>query len=110
MIKMRTIAQKKKIITPESVSQHIEEQYKKSREFRKAYDEEVLNLKIAYKIAQLRKQRHVTQRELAKKIGTTQQTISRLEDSENTKVTVHTLAKLAIALKAKLSIDLIPQE
>jgi DNA-binding XRE family transcriptional regulator len=110
MIKMRKIAQKKKIITPESVSQHIEGQYKKSREFRKAYDEEVLMLKIAYKIAQLRKQRHVTQSELAKKIGTTQQTISRLEDSENAKVTVHTLARLAIALKAKLSIDLVPQE
>jgi len=67
-------------------------------------------LKIAYKIAQLRKQRHVTQGELAKKIGTTQQTISRLEDSENVKITVHTLARLAMALKAKLSIDLVPQE
>ena len=107
---MKKIEQKKKIITPESVSQHVEEQYKKSREFRKAYDEEVLMLKIAYKIAQLRKQRHVTQGELAKKIGTTQQTISRLEDSENTKVTVHTLARLAVALRAKLSIDLIPRD
>ena len=107
---MKKIDQKKKIITPESISQHVEEQYKRSREFRKAYDEEVLMLKIAYKIAQLRKQRHVTQGELAKKIGTTQQTISRLEDSENVKITVHTLARLAIALKAKLSIDLVPQE
>ena len=107
---MKKIEQKKKIITPGSISQHVEEQYRKGREFRKAYDEEVLMLKIAYKIAQLRKQRHVTQGELAKKIGTTQQTISRLEDSENVKVTVHTLARLAMALKARLSIDLVPQE
>lgn len=100
---------KGKAVVPETVSQHIEEQYKASREFRKAYDEEVLMLKIAYKIAQLRKQRHVTQRELAKRIGTTQQNISRLEDSENTQVSVHTLARVARALKARLSVDLIPQ-
>jgi len=109
MAKMRKIDQKNKIITPESISQHIEDQYKRNREFRKAYDEEVLMLKIAYKIAQLRKQRHVTQRGLAKMIGTTQQTISRLEDSENTQITLHTLTKLARALKARLSVDIVPQ-
>src|SRR3989338_4957097 len=109
MIKMKKIEQKKKIITPESISQHVEEQYKKSRDFRKAYDEEVLLLKIAYKITQLRKQRHMSQGELAKMIGTTQQTISRLEDPRNTQVTLHTLARIAMALKARLSIDLIPQ-
>ena len=107
---MKKTNRKSKAIIPESVGQHIEEQYKKSREFRKAYDEEVLMLKIAYKIAQLRKQRHVTQGELAKMVGTTQQTISRLEDSDNTKLTLHTLARVAVALKARLNIDLVPQE
>jgi DNA-binding Xre family transcriptional regulator len=101
---------KKDYIIPESVGQHIEEQYKKSAAFRKAYNEEVMLLKIAYKIAQLRKQRHLTQGELARMIGTTQQNISRLEDSENTKVSLHTLARLAVALKARLSVDLVPQE
>lgn len=100
---------KTNIIRPESVSEHIEEEYKKSKDFRKAYDEEILILNIAYKIAQLRKQRHITQGELAKKIGTTQQTISRLEDSKNTQVTLHTLARVALALKAKLMIELTPQ-
>ena len=106
---MKRSTDKRHIIKPESVSQHIEEEYKKSREFRKAYDEEVLMLKIAYKIAQLRKQRHITQRGLAKMVGTTQQNISRLEDSDNTRVSLHTLARLAVALKARLSVDLIPQ-
>jgi len=100
---------KTNIIKPESVSEHIEEEYKKSKDFRKAYDEEVIMLSIAYKIAQLRKLRHITQGELAKKIGTTQQTISRLEDSKNTQVTLHTLARVALALKAKLMIELTPQ-
>jgi DNA-binding Xre family transcriptional regulator len=97
-------------IKPESVSEHIEEEYKKSKGFRKGYDEEILMLNIAYKIAQLRKTRHITQGELAKKIGTTQQTISRLEDSKNTQVTLQTLARVALALKAKLMIELTPQE
>jgi DNA-binding Xre family transcriptional regulator len=101
---------KKKVIVPETIGQHIEEEYKKSPTFRRAYDEEVLLLKIAYKIAQLRKQRHITQRELARRMGTTQQTVSRLEDSKNTRVSVHTLTRLARALNAKISIDIVPQE
>ena len=98
----------KKPIILKSVSQHIEELYKKSPEFRKAYDEEVMMLKIAYKIAQLRKERHITQHELARRVGTTQQTVSRLEDSNNTQITILTLARLAIALHVKLNIELIP--
>ena len=100
---------KRKVIIPESIGKHIEEEYKKDKEFRKAYDEESLRLKISYKIAQLRKARHLTQGELAEKVGTTQQNISRLEDLKNTQISLHTLTKLAIALKAKLAIDLIPQ-
>jgi len=100
---------RKKAIIPESISKHIEEEYKKDKEFRKAYDEEVLKLKIAYRIIQLRKERHLTQEELAEKVGTTQQNISRLEDFKNTQVTLHTLTKLAVALNARLTVDLIPQ-
>ena len=106
---MRKTEKKKKVVIPESVSQHIEESYKKSPEFRKAYDAEIMMLKIAYKITQMRKERHITQSELARKIGTTQQTISRIEDSTNTRMTVNTLVRLAKALHAKLNIDLIPQ-
>ena len=101
---------KKKVIVPETIGQHIEEGYKKSPAFRRSYDEEVLLLKIAYKIAQLRKQRHITQGELAKRMGTTQQTVSRLLDSKNTRVSVHTLTRLARALNARISIDIVPQE
>lgn len=99
----------KRRIIPESVKQHVEEEYKRSPEFRKAFDEEVLRLKIAYKVTQLRKARRITQRELAKRIGTSQQNISRLEDSRNTQITLHTLVRLARALKARLSIDILPQ-
>ncbi len=107
---MRKKQRKRKIIVPESVSQHVEEEYKRSPEFRKAYDEEVLKLKIAYKIIRLRELRHLSQGELAKRVGTTQQNISRLEDTANTQITIHTLTRLAKALKARLMVDLVPQE
>ena len=107
---MKKRTRKKKIIVPESVGQHIEEEYRKSPEFRKAYDEEILRLKLACKIAQLRKARHLSQTELAERVGTTQQTICRLEDSENAQLNLHTLTRLAMALKAKLDIDLVPQK
>lgn len=100
----------KRIIVPKTISQHIEEEFRKNPEFRKVYDEEVARLQIGYKIAQLRQMRHLSQAELAKKVNTTQQTISRLEDLRNACINIKTLARLAAALKARLSIDFVPSE
>lgn len=100
----------RKTIIPKTVSQHIEEEFRKNPEFRKAYDEEIARLHIGYKIARLRQLRHLSQAELAKRVATTQQTISRLEDLNNSRLNIKTLAKIAAALKAKLSIDFIPRE
>ncbi len=99
---------KNKMIVAKTIQQHIEEEIKKSPEFKKAYDEEVTRLQIGWKIAQLRQMRHLSQAELAKKVKTSQQTISRLEDLKDARINLNTLAKLAVALKARLSIDLIP--
>jgi DNA-binding XRE family transcriptional regulator len=101
---------KKKAIIPESVSQHIKDELKKSSDFRKAYSDEVTRLQLAYKITQLRKARNLSQAQLAKRVGTTQQTISRLEDSKNTRITIATLSKLSVALQAHLSIELLPKK
>lgn len=100
----------RRIIVAKAISQHIEEESKKSPEFRKAYDEEMARLQIGYKIARLRQMRRLSQAELARKVYTTQQTISRLEDIRNARVNVRTLAKIAGALRARLSIDFIPRE
>lgn len=97
-----------KTITPKSVSQHTEEEYRKSAEFRKAYDEEVARLRIAYQIAKLRKRRGLSQSDLARKTKTTQQTISRLEDKENMQVSVRTLTRIATALNSRLCIHFVP--
>lgn len=101
---------KNKIIVAKTFDQHLEEEFKKSPEFKKSYDEEIARLQVGFKISQLRQMRHLSQAELAKKVKTTQQTISRLEDLKNTRININTLARLAVALKAKLSIDFIPSE
>lgn len=97
-----------KIRIPKSVTQHIEEEYRKSAEFRKAYDEEVARLRIAYQIEKLRKSRGLTQSELARKLKTTQQTISRLEDMKNLRFSVRMLARIATALKSRLCVHFVP--
>jgi len=97
-----------KTIVPKSISQHIEEEYKKSAEFRKSYDEEIGRLEIAHHIERLRIKRGLTQAQLAKRINTTQQTISRLEDTTNVQISVKTLMKVASALRSRLCIHFIP--
>lgn len=99
-----------RVIYPKSIGQYAEEEFKKSADFRKAYSQETANLQIGYKIAQLRKMRHLSQAQLARRIHSTQQTISRLEELKNISVNIRTLIKVASALKAKLDIDFIPRE
>jgi DNA-binding XRE family transcriptional regulator len=96
------------VIVPKSISQHIEEEYKKSTEFRKSYDEEIARLEIAHHIERLRVKRGLTQAQLARRINTTQQTISRLEDTTNVQISVKTLMKVASALRSRLCIHFIP--
>jgi DNA-binding transcriptional regulator YiaG len=97
-----------KIRVPKSVTQHIEEEYRKSPEFRKAYDEEVAKLRIAHQIEKLRKKRGLTQSELARKLKTTQQTVSRFEDTQNLQFSVRTLTRIAAALRSRLCIHFVP--
>lgn len=96
---------KKKIIVPETVSRHIEEEFRKDPEFRVAYMDEIVKLEIARKVRWLRHKRNLSQNQLAKRMGTTQQTVSRLEDPRNTEITITTLAKVAMALRADLQIN-----
>jgi len=43
---------KRKIIVSKTISQHIEEEFRKNPEFKKVYKEELSNLHKRYKIAQ----------------------------------------------------------
>lgn len=77
----------------------------KNKEFKKMFDEYGRQLEISYRILQLRKRKKMSQLLLAKKIGTTQSNIARLESGQQN-FTVSFLNKVAIALDARLEISL----
>lgn len=76
----------------------------KNPEFRKAFEEEEIFAEIAIQIAKLREKEGLSQKELAEKLHTTQQTVSRLEDMDNTSYSLKTLVKVAQLFHKKLEI------
>jgi len=75
----------------------------KNPQFKKYYDEYGGQLEIAYQILQLRKKRKMSQSELAKKIGTKQANIARMESGQQN-FTTDTLQKIANAFNCELEI------
>lgn len=75
----------------------------KNPEFKKHYDEYGRQLEIAYQILQLRKKKKLSQAQLAKKIGTKQSNIARME-SGNQNFSVDILEKIADAFGCNLKI------
>jgi DNA-binding XRE family transcriptional regulator len=76
-------------------------------EFKKSFDEEEVYASIAIQIAKLRERQHLTQSGLAKKLHTTQQTVSRLEDINDDGYSVKTLMKIARAFHRKLRVEFV---
>lgn len=74
----------------------------KDREFKRQFDKEEIFSSVAIRIAQLRKKNRLTQTELARNLGTTQQTISRLESANNEMVSLSTLVKIAQRFEKRL--------
>jgi ribosome-binding protein aMBF1 (putative translation factor) len=79
----------------------------KDPEFKRHYDDERQALKLAIKIAALREQKGLSQQELAKRMGTSQQAISRIESGEYEGFTLKTLEKIAEATGMKVKIDFV---
>ncbi len=71
--------------------------------FKKHYDNYGKQLEIAYQILRLRKKKHISQLALAKKIGTKQSNIARIESGQQN-FSIDTLEKIADALKSTLNI------
>lgn len=75
--------------------------------FKKAFDREEIFASLAIQIAKLRQRQNLSQRELAERLQTTQQTVSRLENPENKSLSINTLLHLAEALHKKVKIELV---
>ncbi len=89
------------------------EEYKqgqmKDPEFKKAWDSLDPEFKLMESMIRARERAGITQAELARKIGTKQPALSRLERGGFRKATVETLKKIADALDANLIIELQPK-
>ncbi|PIV01799.1 MAG: transcriptional regulator [Syntrophobacterales bacterium CG03_land_8_20_14_0_80_58_14] len=79
----------------------------KDPEFKTHYQEERQALKLAMKIAELRDQKGLSQQELAKLMGTSQQAISRIESGEYEGFTLKTLGKIAEATGMRIKIEFV---
>lgn len=77
-------------------------------EFRNHFEEERRALALAVKIAQLREKRGLSQKDLARLMGTSQQAISRLESGEYEGFSLRTLEKIAEATRTRLKIEFVP--
>ena len=72
------------------------------------YEEEVLNSEIARKIYDLRTKAGLSQRELAKKVGTSASVICRLEDADYDGHSLFMLKRVAEAMDRRVEIRFLP--
>ncbi len=90
----------KKNINKTRFEKDLEEKLK-DKEFRQYYDEFGKQFEIAYKLLCLRKEANMSQAKFARKIGTTQSNVARMEKG-NQNFTISTLEKIAKVFNKKL--------
>jgi len=79
----------------------------KDPEFKAHYEEEKQALMLAIKILELREKKGLSQQQLAKLMGTSQQAISRIESGEYEGFTLKTLEKIAESTGMRVKIEFI---
>lgn len=77
----------------------------KNKEFKKHYDEFGKQLEVAYQLIKLRKEKRMSQIELAKQIGTTQSNVARMESGQQN-FTVGILSRIAVIFDKDLKISI----
>lgn len=82
---------------------YLAEQLKNS-EFKKHYNEYEKQLEIAYQILKLRKQKNISQAQLAKRLKTKQSNIARIETGKQN-LSIQTLNSIARALNSDLTVN-----
>jgi DNA-binding XRE family transcriptional regulator len=86
------------------------QRYIKGNKRRLAYiEQEKTRLEIAQKIYELRMRANLTQEELARRVGTKQSVISRLEDADYNGYTLKMLDKIAEAVNCYVRVEFVPQ-
>ena len=83
------------------------ERESKLEHFKKAFEKEGIYADLAIQIATLRKNQGYSQKDLARFLRTTQQTISRIEGPKNNSLSINTLIRLAAFYKKGLRIQFV---
>lgn len=83
----------------------------KDKEFAEAYQRELLINAVAELMVNLRQHKQLTQAQLAKKVGTSQSVIARLESGHDERVpSLDLLARIAHALHMRINIEFIDEK
>ena len=93
--------------TTDNALEIIDMQIGADRELREMVERETVNARVAQTIYDARKQAGLSQRELAKLIGTSHSTIVRLEDADYTGHSLTMLTRIAAALGKHVQVILV---
>jgi ribosome-binding protein aMBF1 (putative translation factor) len=75
-----------------------------------SFEEELANREVAHKIFQLRQSSGLSQVELARRVGTTQSVISRLEDADYEGHSLAMLNRIAAVVERRVDIRFLPRK
>jgi DNA-binding XRE family transcriptional regulator len=81
----------------------------KDRKFKEAFEAHYLEAIIAEKMHLMREKRHLTQKQLADRVGMAQNAVSRIEKGENS-LTLRTVQRVAAALGYIVEIEFKPSK
>lgn len=82
----------------------VEQRVRKSATYRKAFERTVHQIDLALLVREMREDASLTQTELARKVGTTQSVIARLEDAEYSGHSLTMLERIAAACGVALKL------
>jgi len=82
----------------------------KNPQRQRQFEEEMANREVASKIYQLREKFKLSQAELARRVGTTQSVISRLEDADYDGHSLAMLNRIAAAVERRVEIRFVPRK
>jgi len=102
------MAKKKKPFRSESLRQAYERYVGDDPEQQAAFEEELANAEVAQKIFDLRDKAELSQRALAKLVGTTASVICQLESADYAGHSLSMLRRIAAALDKRVEIRFVP--
>ena len=99
---------KKKRTTTDAVKILTRRYFAGRKDLHERYEQEAANLEVARKLHELRAQAGLTQRQLAKLVGTSPSAICRLEDADYEGHSLSMLRRIAAALRKRVEIRFVP--